>query len=137
MTEYTEEDEAHESGVEHAKQTARQMIIDHLFQFADDHREYDPKGDAIHHESERAPGVGHRARTRQAGGVGRGGGLIMTAAMNEDLVQTVLKLIADAGNYGMTKDELVHATGADPKAIDKILKRLRSGRGFQWPTRMH
>jgi hypothetical protein len=35
MTTYTGEDE-----VEHARQMARQMIVDHLFEFADDHRSY-------------------------------------------------------------------------------------------------
>jgi hypothetical protein len=38
---YTEEDEAYfQSEVDHAKQKARAMIVDHLFQFADDHRAY-------------------------------------------------------------------------------------------------
>jgi hypothetical protein len=35
-------DEEHiQSEVEHAKRKARQMIVDDLFQFADDHRAYD------------------------------------------------------------------------------------------------
>jgi hypothetical protein len=50
----------------------------------------------------------------------------MDDAMNEDLVQQVLKLVFAAGDHGMTRDELVDATGADPKAIDEILKRLGS-----------
>jgi len=38
---YTEKDEAYfQSEVEHAKRKARQMIVDDLFQFADDHRAY-------------------------------------------------------------------------------------------------
>jgi hypothetical protein len=51
---YTEEDEAYfRREVEHAKQKAREMIIDYLFQFADDHRADHLEGDAVHHESER------------------------------------------------------------------------------------
>jgi hypothetical protein len=50
----TNYDEAYiQSEVEHAKRKARQMIVDHLFGWADDHREYHLEGDAIHHESER------------------------------------------------------------------------------------
>jgi hypothetical protein len=52
----------------------------------------------------------------------------MNDATNEDLVQKVLKLIFDAAEHGMTRDEIVDATGADPKAIDKILKQLHGGR---------
>jgi hypothetical protein len=42
---------------------------------------------------------------------------------DRDLMRQVLKLMFDAAAHGMTRDELVTATGADPKAIDKILKR--------------
>jgi hypothetical protein len=35
------------------REEARQMIVDHLFQFANDHRECHWEGDAFHRESER------------------------------------------------------------------------------------